>query len=59
LHPGERGKRASAQDGDAYGRYLTQVLAEAEDADTRARIIYLEPELPSAEVPQPGRRSQR
>jgi divalent metal cation (Fe/Co/Zn/Cd) transporter len=45
--------------GDDAARVIDRAQAQLRQAVPSARIIYLEPELPSAEVPQPGRRSQR
>jgi hypothetical protein len=45
--------------GDDAARVIDQAQALVRQAVPSARIIYLEPELPTAEVPQPGRRSQR
>jgi divalent metal cation (Fe/Co/Zn/Cd) transporter len=45
--------------GDDAARVIDQAQAQVRQAVPSARIIYLEPELPTAEVPQPGRRSQR
>jgi cation diffusion facilitator family transporter len=45
--------------GDDTARVIDRAQAQLRQAVPSARIIYLEPELPSAEAPQPGRRSQR
>jgi cation diffusion facilitator family transporter len=44
---------------DDAARVIDEAQASVREAVPTARIIYVEPELPTAPVPQPGRRSQR